>query len=410
MSNLPTNSRGLRPKNAHAVSRLRIIVLGYLVRGPVGGFASYHLQYVTGLAQLGHDVYFVEIGDDYPSCYDPSRHITERDPTYGLRFTADVFERVGLPNRWAYFDAHRALWQGPCADSIAEIGSTADLLLNVGSINSIHPCLAEIPARALVDLDPVFTQIKHLTDPAARAHALHHTAFFTIGENIGQPHCTIPDDGLPWQPTRQPVVLDAWPFTPGPVRGKFTTVMLWESYPVREYDGVRYGVKADSFGPYLDLPTRSGLKFELAVGGPAVPLDLLRNKGWAPINPLGVTKDPWSYQGYIQQSKAEFSVAKQAYVATRSGWFSDRSVAYLASGRPVIVQETGFSDWVRSGTGLVPFATSDEALQGVEDVERRYELHSRAARGLAEEYFDSRKVLARLIERAMNPALSQSRT
>jgi hypothetical protein len=184
--------------------------------------------------------------------------------------------------------------------------------------------------------------------------------------------------------------------------------MLWESYPARKYNGIRYGVKADSFGPYLDLPARIGKKFELAVGGPAVPVDVLRSKGWAPVNPLGVTKDPWSYQGYIQQSKAEFSVAKQAYVATRSGWFSDRSVAYLASGRPVLVQETGFSDWLQSGVGILPFASPDEALCGVEEVERRYDFHCRAARALAEEYFDSRKVLPRLIERAMNAAHTPS--
>lgn len=390
------------------MSRLRIIVLGYLVRGPVGGFASYHLQYVMGLAQLGHDVFFVEIGDEYPSCYDPSRDVTDHDPTYGLQFAATVFDRAGLRNQWAYFDRHRSTWHGPCAGRIKEIGSTADLMLNVGCINSIHPCLAEIPVRALLDLDPVFTQIKHLTDPTSRAHALRHTAFFTIGENVGHRHCTIPDDGLPWQPTRQPVVLDAWPLTPGPARGKFTTVMLWESYPAREYEGVRYGVKADSFGPYLDLPNRIGQNFQLAVGGPAVPVDLLRSNGWDPMNPLGVTKDPWSYQRYIQQSKAEFSVAKQAYVATRSGWFSDRSIAYLASGRPVLVQETGFSDWIESGTGILPFASPEEALGGIEEVDRQYDLHCRAARAIAEEYFDSRKVLPSLIGRAMNPGFSRS--
>jgi hypothetical protein len=409
MSHCPTKNDVVRDKTAHAVDRLRIIVLGYMIRGPVGGFASYHLQYVKGLARLGHDVYFIEIGDEYPSCYHPSRNVTERDPTYGLEFATDVFKRAGLPDRWAYFDAHRGQWYGPCAARVPEIGATADLLLNVGSINPVNPWFAEVPARALVDLDPVFTQVKHITDASARARALHHTAFFTIGENFGLPHCSIPDDGLPWMSTRQPIVLDDWPFTPGPIRGKFTTVMQWESYPAREYDGIRYGVKADSFDPYLNFPTRIGLDFELAIGGPAVPFDLLRSYGWGLLNPLEVTQDPWLYQGYIQQSKAEFSVAKQAYVATWSGWFSDRSAAYLACGRPVLLQDTGYTDWIQCGAGIIPFSSSDEALQGVEDVHRRYDFHCNAARDIAKEYFDSRKVLSRLIERALNPASSRPR-
>lgn len=385
-----------------AGSRLRVVVLGYIVRGPVGGFASYFLQYVTGLAQLGHDVYFFEVGDDYPSCYDPSRDLTGTDPTYGLRFATNIFNRVGLGNRWAYHDARTSCWLGPCADRIAEVCPTADLLLNVGGVNRLQPWLRDVPVRAFVDLDPVFTQVKHLTDSTARERALHHTAFLTVGENIARQKSSIPDDGLPWQVTRQPIVLDAWPLTHGFIHGKFTTVMQWESYPALEYGGARYGLKSDSFGPYLHLPDRVGRIFELAVGGPAVPYEMLRKKGWEPRNPLEVTQDPWAYRRYIQQSKAEFSVVKQAYAVSRSGWFSDRSVAYLASGRPVLVQETGFSDWLPTGAGILPFASLDDVLIGLDAIQSRYEFHCQAARAIAEEYFDSRKVLFRLIERAMN--------
>jgi len=409
MASSPTNTGSSSNRHPSAGSRLRVIVLGYIVRGPVGGLASYFLQYLTGLARLGHDVYFFEVGDDYPSCYDPSRNLTDRDPTHGLRFATNIFDRVGLNDRWAYHDARTSDWLGPCADRIAEVCSTADLLLNVGGVNRLRPWLMEIPVRAFIDQDPVFTQVKHLTDSTARDRALHHTAFLTIGENIGRQKSSIPDDGLPWQATRQPVVLDAWPLTPGPRNGKFTTVMQWESYPAREYGGVRYGVKSDSFGPYLDLPDRVGRIFELSVGGPAVPYDLLRKKGWEPRNPLEVTQNPWTYQHYIQQSKAEFSVAKQAYVATHSGWFSDRSAAYLASGRPVLLQETGFSDWLPTGAGLMAFSSPEDVLTGLENIQTRYEFHCRAARGVAEEYFDSRKVLSRLIECAMNSAPAPAR-
>ncbi len=384
--------------------RLRIVVLGYVVRGPVGGMCWSDLHYLMGLAHLGHDVYFVEDSDDYPSCYDPSRNTTDADPTYGLEFATRAFGRGGLGERWAYYDAHTSRWLGPCADRILGVCATADLLLNLGGVNPPRPWFMEIPVRALIDKDPVFTQIRHLTDVAARDKALKHTAFFSFAGNIGSSRCVVPDDGLPWRPTRHPIFLDAWPATQGSPEGKFTTVMLWDSYQARDYAGVRYGMKSDSFGPYLDLPERAGPIFELAVGGPTAPKDLLRRKGWAVRNPLEPTRDPWTYRRYIQASKAEFSVAKHGYVVSRSGWFSERSAAYLASGRPVLLQETGFSDWLPAGSGVLSFTSPDEALAGIEAINSRYEFHCEAARAIAEEYFDVRKVLARLVEGAMSPA------
>jgi hypothetical protein len=389
---------------------LRVIVLGYIVRGPVGGLCWHHLHYVAGLAALGHDVYFVEDSGDSPwCCYDPSRHVTDANPTYGLEFARRAFDGVGLAARWAYYDAHTRRWLGPCADRIVHLCASADLLLNVSGVNPLRSWLLRIPVRAFIDTDPVFTQISHLTDPATRALALDHTAFFSFGANIGQDQCSVPDDGFAWQPTRQPCFLDAWPVAPSRARGRFTTVMQWDSYPAREFNGSRYGMKSDSFGPYLDLPGRAGPVFELAVGGPSPPKDLLREKGWALSDPLEVARDPWAYQRYIQQSKGEFSVAKHGYVVTRSGWFSERSVAYLASGRPVLVQETGFSDWLPTGSGVVPFASVDEAAQRVEVIDREYERHCQAARRIAEECFDSGVVLPRLIEDAMSASESAVR-
>jgi hypothetical protein len=384
------------------LDRLRIVVLGYIVRGPLGGLAWHHLQYVMGLAHHGHDVYFAEDSGDSPwCCYDPSRHVTDADPAYGLDFARRVFARVGLAARWAYYDAHTSRWRGPCADRILDVCAGADLLLNLSGVNPLRPWLMSIPARALVDTDPVFTQIRHLTDPGARALALQHTSFFSFAENIGGSRCTVPDDGLPWQPTRQPIVLDAWPVTPGQADGKFTTVMQWDSYAAREYEGRYYGMKSASFRPYVDLPKRAGRIFEVAVGGsPAY--DLLAGKGWTVRNPLEPTRDPWTYQRYLRESKAEFSLAKHGYVVSRSGWFSERSAAYLASGRPVLTQDTGFPDSLPTGAGVVAFSSPEEALGGVEAINSRYEFHCKAARAMAEEYFDSRKVLERLIERSMN--------
>ena len=384
------------------MSGLRIVVLGYIVRGPLGGLAWHHLQYVLGLARLGHDVRFVEDSDDYPSCYDPVRHTVDRDPSYGLKFADDAFTRLGISELWAYYDAHTNRWAGSAATSIIDFCRSADLLINVSGVNPLRSWLAQIPARALIDTDPAFTQIRNLTDQTALKLAREHTSFFTFGENFRSPSATIPDDGLPWLPTRQPIVLDEWRVTPGIAEGKFTSVVQWDSYKAREFSGRRYGMKSDSFAPYLDLPCRADERFELALGSANAPRELLREHGWSLCDPLDVTRDPWRYREFIQNSKAEFTVAKSGYVISRSGWFSERSAAYLASGRPVVTEDTGFTEWLPSGAGVFAFADSDQAIAAIKEVAARYDFHCRAARDVASEYFDARKVLPHLIARALD--------
>jgi hypothetical protein len=379
-------------------SRLRIVVLGYVVRGPLGGMVWSNLQYLMGLARLGHDVWFVEDSDDYPSCYDPARGVTDTDPAYGLHFAERVLGRIGLSERWAYHDAHAQRWLGPAAPRILEVCAAADLLLDLCGVNPLRAWLERIPVRVLVDEDPAFTQIRHLGGGEARRRALAHTAFFTFGANFGRPGCSIPDDGLPWRPTRQPVVLEALAATPPPDAGRFTSVMQWESYPALEHEGRRYGMKADSFAPFLALPARCGRIFELALGGPAAPRELLRANGWRLRDPVPLTRDPWTYLRYVAASRAEFGVAKHGYVTSSSGWFSERSVAYLASGRPALVQDTGFSAWLPTGKGLLAFSSPEQACAGVEEILRDGRSHARAARELAEAQFASGRVLTDLIE------------
>jgi hypothetical protein len=178
--------------------------------------------------------------------------------------------------------------------------------------------------------------------------------------------------------------------------------MQWDSYPAQEYNGRRYGMKSESFGPYMNLPKQVGPVFELAIGSSSAPYELIESKGWGLRDPIEVSKDPWTYQDYIQGSKAEFSIAKHGYVVSHSGWFSDRSAAYLASGRPVILQETGFSDWLNTGAGVISFNTPDQAIVAIEEINRCYKFHCEKALEIAREYFDSRKVLTDLIERVMN--------
>ena len=380
--------------------RMRIVVLGYIVRGPVGGLAWHHLQYVLGLVRLGHDVRFVEDSDDYPACYDPVRHVVDSDPSYGLRFASDAFGGLGIGDLWSYYDAHTAQWFGPDRANAEQFCRSADLVLNLSGMNPLRDWTHIVPIRALVDTDPLFTQIKHLTDPIARERARQHTAFFSYAENIAAGTARIPDDGFKWRPTRQPIVLDCWGISSPPSGARYSTVMQWQSYSPVEFDGIRYGTKSMSFEPYMDLPRRTSAHLEMAVGGADAPREMLRSNGWSVQDPLSVASSPWDYKTYISGSRGEFTVANQGYVVSNSGWFSDRSAAYLASGRPVVTQETGFSEWLTAGAGLFSFETSEAALEAVATIERDYIHHSRAARRLAEEYFNSAEVLSLLTEQA----------
>lgn len=383
-------------------SRLRIIVMGYIVRGPVGGLSWHHLQYILGLIDLGHDVIYLEDSGDYPSCYHPLTFETNTDPNYGLRYIKSAFNKLNLRDAWAYYDAHKNQWSGKSETEIFDFISTADILLNISGINSLRDWLLPIPQRIFIDTDPVFTQIRHLTDETARKAAERHNRFFTFGENYGRPECQIPDDGFRWRATRQPVVMDIWKATEGKRNGNWTTVMQWDSYPALEYNGKTFGMKSASFDQYINLPQMTPEKFALAVGSSTAPHELLQSKGWKILDPVASTRTPWIYQNFIQNSKAEWTVAKHGYAVSESGWFSERSAAYLASGRPVVTQETGFSEWLATGAGVLPFSQLEETVAGVEAINSRYEFHCQAAREIAFEYFDSRRVLSHLLDDSMN--------
>ena len=383
-------------------SQLRIVVLGYIVRGPIGGMAWHHLQYVLGLKLLGHDVLFLEDSDDYPSCYDPSTHQVGTDATYGLAFAQRAFENLGLSDQWTYYDAHSAAWFGPAASRAVQFSREADVLLNVSGVNPLRHWVREIPVRIYIDTDPVFTQVRHLTNDRSLYQAKQHNAFFTFAELVSRPDCNVPFDGFDWQATRQPVVLDAWPQRVPPETGFLTTVMQWDSYPAVEYGGQRFGMKSDSFRQYQELPERVSAQLEIALGGNSAPRGELVNLGWRLRDAIAVTRDPWTYQDYLSQSRGEFGVAKQGYVVSKSGWFSERTACYLASGRPAIVEDTGFSRIFPCGLGLLPFHDMDSAIHAIDHLQSKYRDHCEAACQLAKEYFDSTIVLTSLLERAFS--------
>lgn len=385
-------------------NKLRIVILGYIVRGPLGGLVWHHLQYVLGLQRMGHDVLFVEDSDDYDSCYNPITSETGKNPDYGLAFTRNAFNLTGIGDCWAYHDAHTNTWYGPQAEQVFRFCQQADLLLNLSAVNPLRSWFDPIQTRVLIDTDPVFTQINHIQNESAFSQAQQHTHYFSFGENIGSSACSIPDDGLPWSATRQPVVIDCWnTYKTDSVRDVYTSILQWDSYPERQFDGQRYGMKSRSFLPLMQLPTHTEATLELAIGSTNAPRQELNANGWQLRDPLSITKTPQSYREYIQHSKAEFSIAKHGYVTTNSGWFSERSANYLASRRPVITQSTGFSNWLSADKGVLVYTSPEEALEAIDKIKTDYSAHCIAALEIAHCYFHHDTVLSQLLNQIYTP-------
>ncbi len=376
---------------------LKILCSGFLIRYPVGGFSWHHLQYLVGFQRLGHEVVYLEDFGWHNSCYDPSRHEMTADSSYGRAYLAELLAPHGLHDRWCYLDESGAAHGWP-RERLAQFCRECDVYYNLSNINNI-PELEQCRRRVLVDTDPVFTQIK--AHGLGGAFSSYHR-LFTYGENVHRNACTMPKGGARWLPTRQPVVLDLWSPVPVEPSAPFTTVMNWSAYGEHEYGGRVYGQKDREFEPYFDFPRKTGEPMELALHAPASIRERLRSGGWRIADPMQVARTPDSYQEYLRRSRGEFSVAKHGYVTTRCGWFSDRSSGYLASGRPVILQDTGFGDHLPTGRGLLAFRTPDEAAAAVREVCSNGEGHSRAARAIAEECFDSNRVLTDLLERSMD--------
>ncbi len=380
-------------------SKLRIVLLGYIIRGPLGGLVWHHLQYALGFKKMGHEILFLEDSEDYPSCYDPQINEMTINPAYGLKFIKEIFDRFDMTDQWAYYHEHGKQWFGLSQKTVMDFCKRADLIINLSGINPVRDYTAQIPKRVLIDTDPVFTQVRHLTEIESQIKANQHTHFFSFGENIGQSFCSVPNDGFPWQTTRQPVVLDCWKMSEGNPTAAWTTVMQWDSYKTREYDGRSFGMKSNSFAPYIDLPEFTGESFELAIGSTSAPTDLLKKKGWKVLSSLTVTKTAETYQQFIRQSKGEWSVAKEGYVISNSGWFSERSAGYLASSLPVIVQDTGFSKFIETGNGLLSFSSLNEVVEAIEKINSNYTKHCKWAREIAEKYFDHNAVLNSLLDK-----------
>lgn len=379
------------------LNRPTIVVAGALAQKPRhGGHAWVFLQYLLGMQRLGWDVLFLDHLDP-AQCRDAAGESCLPVASVQVRRFVETMERFGIAYSLDAGDECIGLSRTQVLEKLRD----AALLLNVMGYLADAEMLAAAPLRVFLDIDPGFGQMW-------RALGLHdafrgHDKFVTVGVRLGQSGCAIPTCGLEWIPTLPPVVLEKWPVLHGNESEiRFTGVASWRgAYGPLEYEGVQYGLRAHEFRQFSDLPRRSGLRFEMALDihpDEKADLALLERGGWMLLDPLTVADNPCGYQQFIQNSGAEFMVAKNMYVQSKSGWFSDRSACYLASGKPVLAQDTGLGGLLPAGAGLVTFTTIEEAAEGAAAIVRDYERHARSARALAVEFFDSDVVLGRLLQ------------
>jgi hypothetical protein len=379
-----------------------VVVSGPLANKPFNGGAAWtRLSWTLGFQQLGWNVFFLE-QIAAATCVDSAGEPAAFDKSANLAFFQQVTQAHGLAGAAALIcDDGSQVW-GATWPELVQLASSADLLINISGHLRLHPLLDRFSRKVYLDLDPGFTQLWHASGTAS-LELDRHDFFFTVGENIGSADCSIPTCGIAWLPIRQPVLLEDWPVSNQTTPARFTTVASWRGpYGPVEHQGATLGLKVHEFRKFVRLPELASACFELALDiHPADEndLSLLQQHRWRIADPKAVAGTPDLFRQYVQGSSAECSVAQGVYVQTHSGWFSDRTVRYLASGKSALVQDTGFTRRYPSGMGLVAFTTLDEAVEGAESIMRQYSEHSRAARAIAEEFFAAPKVLGDLLNR-----------
>ena len=396
--------------------RLRIVTTGLLGQYAFGGVTWDYLQYALGFRALGHDVWYLE--DTGAWAYDPVAEEPSADCAHNVRYLARIMDEFDLGDRWIYRNAADGRYHGVEAALAERVLAEADVLVNVSGACWLREATAAVPVKVFVDGDPMFTQIGLATGKNAeyvrrvRAHAAH----FSFGLHVGAPDCRVPTAGLTWRPTVQPIALECWTpwWEPGgavpaehPASGAFTTVMNWTSYAPQEWAGDTYDQKGVEFLRFRELPQRVPQRFVVAMGqgpGRRRPTADLEAAGWIVLEPAEHLPDHRTYRTFLAASRGEWSVAKHGYVKARTGWFSCRSACYLALGRPVVVQDTGWSAHLPAGEGVLAFDDLDGAAAGVRAVDADYERHARAARRFCERHFEARRVCAALLETTLAAA------
>lgn len=388
------------------MKRKKIVVMGFTAGCPIAGVIWQHVHYIVGLQRLGHEVYYIEDSARLP--YNPVTWTVDEDYSYAAEVLAKLAAQFGFEGRWGY--CARFLPDHPCAGmqkkEIVQLYKDADAILNVCGSQEFNEDLLQSDRILYVESDPGVEQIKiDKGNEETRDYLSKHRALFTFGENIGNPDFPVPIHGQRWLPTRQPVVTDFWRTAAAPAPGAvFTSIANWNTSGKKDIEWRKENYlwsKSLEFLKFVDAPRCSGEAFQLATDiKDAATHALFNRNGWSLTSPHDLSVDWNGYLRYIQDSKGEFTVAKDQYVRLNTGWFSDRSACYLAAGRPVITQQTGFTKFYGGKEGLLSFLTMDEIVEAVREINADYAKHSRAAYEVAREFFEAEKVLADLLDRA----------
>jgi hypothetical protein len=378
-------------------------VLHIVGQYPMAGMAWQAIHYLLGFQQLGWDVYYVE--DSGAAPWDPDAGtVTTGDCSYAVRYLGDVMARFGLGDRWVYLDMLGNQTHGPARAELAELYRTASAIVNLCGATAPRAEHKQGAKLLYVETDPVYEQLNIARgDQASLGFLRSHDVLFTYGENIGSPDCPVPVGEFTWHHTRPPVVPECWVGEASPAARAFTTVASFANKGKDiTYAGVTYEwSKHTNFMRFLDLPRHTPQPFVMAMrpGDPAIAAQV-RAAGWELVDPESTSREVEGYRRFIQESRGEFTVAKDIYVRPRSGWFSDRSVCYLAAGRPVVTQDSGFGKFIPTGEGLFAYATMEEAVESLARINADYPRHSAAARRVARDYFGAEPVLRRLLDDA----------
>jgi len=388
-------------------SKLRIIVGGFIGLFPTGGVTWDYIQYPLGFAEMGHDVFYIEDTRLWPIFQ--SNDNGQVNCALNVKHLSNVMNAFDLSNRWAYRDEISGKCFGMTEGQIKQICKTTDVFVNISCSTVMRKEYQSIPKRVLIDSDPMFTQIQYLTElmftkgkSKMKELVDAHTHHFSFGLNIGADDCNVPTCGIQWMPTLQPICLSHWPASELPRTGSaFTTVMNWTVVPPVKFNDETWGQKDVELMRLMDLPEEvPDIPLSLAISqttGEPFPYNTARRFGWRILDPKKCVPDWKTYRKFIQKSIAEFSIAKETYVKARTGWFSCRSACYLATGRPVVLQDTGWSSYLPNDQGLLPFRDKKSAIETLRKVNSEVASHSHAARAIAEEYFNSKKVLSKIL-------------
>ena len=391
------------------MKKKKIIVLGFMGGMPIAGVIWQHIHYIVGLQRLGHEVTYVEDTLNYP--YDPVAFNVSDDYSYAAQTLGRLAKEHGFEGRWAYCARYKENPEiaGMSLEDLRRLYREADCALNICGSHDMNDDLRTIRNLIYVESDPGVEQIKIDKGESQTVDYLkEHHHLFTFGENIGTPAFAVPTHGFRWLPTRQPVVTSLWcptPEAPAPdPKALFTTICNWSTSGKKdiEWRGSNYlWSKSLEFLKFIEAPKRSGEPFEMATDiKKKEEVDLFAENDWRLVLPHDLSVDWNGYRDYIRDSRGEFTCAKDQYVRLSTGWFSDRTACYLAAGRPVITQETGFTAHYGGKEGLLAFSTMEEITGAVASIRADYKKHSRAALAIAREVFEAEKVLASLLDRA----------